>query len=181
MLAALDKEFGGRRKEIFAEIDSKPLGSASLAQVHRAVLTSGESVAIKIQRPGVKATMALDIDIMRTLARRASRYMKGEQMLDLRAVVEEMWATFLEETDFRREAANLAEFAELQPRLCLRCVPESLYRPVQRIRPSHGIRRRHSRRRRGSVGGQRVRPGGNRVEDARQLRDANSRPRVLPR
>lgn len=113
MLAALDKEFGGRRKEIFAEIDSKPLGSASLAQVHRAVLTSGESVAIKIQRPGVKATMALDIDIMRTLARRASRYMKGEQMLDLRAVVEEMWATFLEETDFRREAANLAEFAEL--------------------------------------------------------------------
>lgn len=113
MLAALDKEFGGRRKEIFVEIDSKPLGSASLAQVHRAVLTSGESVAIKIQRPGVKATMALDIDIMRTLARRASRYMKGEQMLDLRAVVEEMWATFLEETDFRREAANLAEFAEL--------------------------------------------------------------------
>lgn len=113
MLAALDKEFGGRRKEIFAEIDSKPLGSASLAQVHRAVLTSGESVAIKIQRPGVKATMALDIDIMRTLARRASRYMKGEQMLDLRAVVEEMWATFLEETDFRREAANLAEFAQL--------------------------------------------------------------------
>lgn len=113
MLAALDKEFGGRRKEIFAEIDSRPLGSASLAQVHRAVLTSGESVAIKIQRPGVKATMALDIDIMRTLARRASRYMKGEQMLDLRAVVEEMWATFLEETDFRREAANLAEFAEL--------------------------------------------------------------------
>ena len=57
--------------------------------------------------------MALDIDIMRMLARRASRYMKGEQMLDLRAVVEEMWATFLEETDFRREAANLAEFAEL--------------------------------------------------------------------
>ena len=113
MLAALDEEFGGRRKEIFAEIDSKPLGSASLAQVHRAVLTSGESVAIKIQRPGVKATMALDIDIMRMLARRASRYMKGEQMLDVRAVVEEMWATFLEETDFRREAANLAEFAEL--------------------------------------------------------------------
>lgn len=113
ILAALDEEFGGRRKEIFAEIDSKPLGSASLAQVHRAVLTSGESVAIKIQRPGVKATMALDIDIMRMLARRASRYMKGEQMLDLRAVVEEMWATFLEETDFRREAANLAEFAKL--------------------------------------------------------------------
>ena len=120
MLAALDKEFGGRRKEIFAEIDSKPLGSASLAQVHRAVLTSGESVAIKIQRPGVKATMALDIDIMRTLARRASRYMKGEQMLDLRAVVEEMWATFLEETDFRREAANLAEFAQLN-RDCVAC------------------------------------------------------------
>lgn len=68
-LAALDKEFGGRRKEILRRNRLETAWRASLAQVHRAVLTSGESVAIKIQRPGVKATMALDIDIMRTLAR----------------------------------------------------------------------------------------------------------------
>lgn len=113
MLSALDKQFGNRRTEIFVHIDPTPLGSASLAQVHRAVLDTGDIVAVKIQRPGVKETMALDIDIMRMFARQASRFMKDEQMLDLRDVVEELWATFLEETDFRREAENLAEFADL--------------------------------------------------------------------
>lgn len=114
MLAALDAEFGrDRRQELFASVDPTPLGSASLAQVHRARLRSGEEVAIKIQRPGVKETMALDIDIMRILARHASKIMKDDQFVDLREVVEEMWATFLEETDFRREAENLEEFARL--------------------------------------------------------------------
>ena len=113
MLAALDDRFGDRRKNIFVHIDPKPLGSASLAQVHRAVLETGDVVAVKIQRPGVKETMALDIDIMRMFARQAARFMKDEQMLDLRDVVEELWATFLEETDFRREAENLAEFAQM--------------------------------------------------------------------
>lgn len=114
MLAAFDAEFGrDRRQELFVSVDPTPLGSASLAQVHRARLRSGEEVAIKIQRPGVKETMALDIDIMRILARHASKIMKDDQFVDLREVVEEMWATFLEETDFRREAENLEEFARL--------------------------------------------------------------------
>ena len=114
MLAALDAEFGHeRREELFASIDPTPLGSASLAQDHRAKLRGGDDVAIKIQRPGVKETMALDIDIMRILARQASNIMKDDQFVDFREVVEEMWATFLEETDFRREAENLEEFARL--------------------------------------------------------------------
>lgn len=113
MLAALDAEYGERRRAIFSSIDPTPLGSASLAQVHRARLATGEQVAVKIQRPGVKATMALDIDIMRMLARQATRVMKDDQFLDLQEVVEEMWSTFLEETDFRREAENLTEFARL--------------------------------------------------------------------
>ena len=113
ILAALDEIYGDACGDVFDAIDSTPLGSASLAQVHKARLATGETVAVKIQRPGVKATMAQDIDIMRMVARQASRFMKDEQMLDLRDVVEELWATFLEETDFAREAANLEEFARL--------------------------------------------------------------------
>lgn len=113
MLEALDDIYGERQGDIFDAIDPTPLGSASLAQVHKARLANGDIVAVKIQRPGVKATMALDIDIMRMVARQASRFMKDDQMLDLRDVVEELWATFLEETDFQREAANLQEFARL--------------------------------------------------------------------
>lgn len=113
MLSAMDSIYGDERKKLFAEIDPKPLGSASLAQVHKARLADGSVVAVKIQRPGVRATMAQDIDIMRIVARQASRFIKDGQMLDLRDVVEELWATFLEETDFKREAANLQEFALL--------------------------------------------------------------------
>lgn len=115
VLATLDKIYGERRREqIFSEIDPTPLGSASLAQVHRAILReSGQEVAIKVQRPGVRLTMAQDIDMMRSLAKHAQRFMKGNQIVDLRDVVEELWQTFLEETDFVKEAQNLAEFAEL--------------------------------------------------------------------
>ncbi len=128
ILAALDDVYGERRGDIFSSIDPTPLGSASLAQVHKARLASGDVVAVKIQRPGVKATMAQDIDIMRLMARQASRVVKGEQMLDLRDVVEEIWATFLEETDFAREAENLQEFARLNKDVafiaCPRVYPE---------------------------------------------------------
>ena len=130
VLATLDTIYGTERRErIFSEIDSKPLGSASLAQVHRAVLReSGEEVAIKVQRPGVRITMAQDIDMMRSLAKYAQRFMKDNQIVDLRDVVEELWQTFLEETDFDKEAQNLAEFAELNKDVaflhCLKPYPQ---------------------------------------------------------
>ena len=69
ILAALDEIYGDARGDVFDAIDPTPLGSASLAQVHKARLATGETVAVKIQRPGVKATMAQDIDIMRMVAR----------------------------------------------------------------------------------------------------------------
>ncbi len=130
VLATLDTIYGKeRREQIFSEIDPTPLGSASLAQVHRAVLReSGELVAIKVQRPGVRVTMAQDIDMMRSLAKHAQRFMKGNQIVDLRDVVEELWQTFLEETDFDKEAQNLAEFAELNKDVaflhCLKPYPQ---------------------------------------------------------
>ena len=112
-LAALEDVYGSRFHAIFRKIDPKPLGSASLAQVHKAELSNGDVVAVKVQRPGVRAVMAQDIDVMRSVAKHVSRFMKDTQMLDLRDVVEELWVTFLEETDFMKEANNLREFAEL--------------------------------------------------------------------
>lgn len=110
---ALEKIYGERFSSIFSSIDPKPLGSASLAQVHKATLSNGDVVAVKVQRPGVRATMAQDIDVMRSVAKRLSRFMKDNQMVDLRDVVEELWSTFLEETDFTKETQNLHEFALL--------------------------------------------------------------------
>lgn len=124
ILAQLDRVYAGRFFDYFESIDPKPLGSASLAQVHRAKLKDGGIVAVKIQRPGVKDVMAQDIDIMRSMARHASHFMKDEQMLDMRDVVEEMWNTFLEETDFVREAENLQLFKRLNADVAFIDCPE---------------------------------------------------------
>ncbi|WP_307739911.1 AarF/UbiB family protein, partial [uncultured Parolsenella sp.] len=110
VIAALEAEYGERLDTIFDAIGELPLGSASVAQVHRARLASGEDVAIKIQRPHVQEVMARDIDIMRSLVRHLTPFFKGDQFLDLTSVVEELWDTFREETDFLVEARNLEEF-----------------------------------------------------------------------
>lgn len=106
----LTAEYGRPISEIFADINPTPLGSASLAQVHRATLITGEDVAVKVQRPGVRETMALDVSIMRSIARAATKLLPSAQVVDLGGVVEELWDTFESETDFLVEARNLSEF-----------------------------------------------------------------------
>lgn len=113
VLQTLEHEYGRPLGQIFSSIDPTPLGSASVAQVHRATLLDGSDVAVKVQRPGVQETMARDLDIMRVMARRLSRLVKADQIVDLNLVVEEMWGSFREETDFLAEARNLREFHEL--------------------------------------------------------------------
>ena len=109
VLGTLENEYQRPIDEIFEHIDTTPLGSASLAQVHRATLKTGEDVAVKVQRPGVRETMAQDVSIMRSLAKGATKIMHSSQVV-FRGVVEELWETFDEETNFLNEARNLAEF-----------------------------------------------------------------------
>jgi len=110
VLDTLTHEYGRPVEEIFLHIDAVPLGSASLAQVHRAKLLTGEDVAVKVQRPGVREIMAQDVSIMRTIAKAAAKMVPSAQVVDLRGVVEELWDTFESETDFLVEARNLSEF-----------------------------------------------------------------------
>ena len=128
VIEALRDIYGDRFEQEFDAVDPKPLGSASLAQVHKARLRNGDVVAVKVQRPGVKATMAQDIDIMRVLVARISRFLPEDQVLNFSEVVEEMWKTFLEETDFECEAENLKLFKQLNSRVvyidCPKVYPE---------------------------------------------------------
>lgn len=110
VLDTLRMEYDTPIEEIFDAIDDVPLGSASVAQVHKARLVTGETVAIKVQRPHVQEIMAQDISIMRSLAKHSSAVMGDEQVLDLQSVVDELWQSFREETDFLVEARSLEEF-----------------------------------------------------------------------
>ena len=84
--------------------------------MHRATLKTGEDVAIKVQRPGVRETMAQDVSIMRSIAKAATKVIRTSQIVDLKGVVEELWDTFESETDFLIEARNLAGFKRFAAR-----------------------------------------------------------------
>ena len=100
VLRCLEEEYGQRLGQMFDAIDPNPLGSASLAQVHRARLVTGEDVAVKVQRPGAQQVMAQDIDIIRSVVRIVSKFVNTDQFVDLHGVVEELWTSFREETNF---------------------------------------------------------------------------------
>ncbi|NLQ13365.1 AarF/ABC1/UbiB kinase family protein [Olsenella sp. KGMB02461] len=110
VLEVLEHEYDKPVAELFEVIGEKPLGSASIAQVHRARLTTGQDVALKVQRPRVREVMGQDIEIMRTVVRHLSPFMGGDQFVDLKSVVSELWDSFNEETDFLVEAKNLQEY-----------------------------------------------------------------------
>ena len=128
MLDTLRGEYEKPLEELFDAIDDKPLGSASVAQVHKARLITGELVAVKVQRPGIRETMAQDIQIMRSVARQAKRVIGDEQFLDVTSVVEELWQSFREETDFLHEARSLEEFRRNNADVaCVTCPAPYLY------------------------------------------------------
>ena len=106
-------DFGKTPDELFAEFSHEPLGAASIGQVHTAKLRqSGEDVVVKIQRPGIREKIALDIRIMRYLAHKLERL--NETMARCRPVqvVDEFAYSLGRELDYRVEAGNLLLFAK---------------------------------------------------------------------
>lgn len=108
----LEEELGSALETIFESFDPEPLGSASIGQVHRAVLKSGEQVAVKIQKPGVEGIIKNDIAIMLFLARRINSYIPKLRIYNLPGIVEEFERSILKEIDYQNEAMNLKRFRQ---------------------------------------------------------------------
>ena len=99
--------------EIFLSFESQSIGSASIAQVHRAVLRNGNPVVVKVQRPGIKEVMGRDVAILRKAISLVKLAPDLGDPLDFKVMLEEMWVVAQQEMDFLIEASHLEEFEKL--------------------------------------------------------------------
>ncbi len=108
----IEEELGDRPEVIYAEISDLPIAAASLGQVYKGKLWSGETVAIKVQRPGLANSIALDLHVVRTLAIWAQNNFKQIRS-NLVSIVDEFAERIFEEMDYENEGRNAEKFAEL--------------------------------------------------------------------
>jgi ubiquinone biosynthesis protein len=110
--ATVTTELRAKLSKIFAEFDEVPIATASLGQVHRAVLRSGREVAVKVQRPHVREQILQDLEALDELARVLDRFTNITKSVDLPRVLEEFRRTLLSELDYMQEARNLIAIGE---------------------------------------------------------------------
>jgi ubiquinone biosynthesis protein len=109
----IEEELGSRLSGVFTRIDREPLGSASMAQVHRAVLRDGRVVAVKVQRPGIRPQILEDMDVISEIASTFDEHVGAARRAGLVSMVDEFRRVLLDELDFRHEAANLKVLGEV--------------------------------------------------------------------
>ncbi|WP_067499211.1 AarF/ABC1/UbiB kinase family protein [Actinoplanes sp. TFC3] len=103
---ALIEAYGTAQPDTFRTLDEEPVASGSVACVYRATLSTGETVALKLRRPGVEPIMRLDLDLMRVVATVLAR-LPMFRNVPVVQVVDSMCAAVLGQLDFEREADNL--------------------------------------------------------------------------
>jgi len=106
--ATLERAYGRPHVEVFRSIDPVPVASASVAQVHFAVLSDGREAAVKVLRPGIRETIAQDVGLLYALAEWVGRFAEGRRLRP-REVVSEFERTIGDELDLLREAANASQ------------------------------------------------------------------------
>jgi len=108
-VAIIEKAFGETVGELFESFEEQPLASASIAQVHSAVLKTGENVVVKVLRPDVLPVIKRDISLLYIIAELAAKYSSQLRRLRPVEVIEEYEKTILDELDLLREAANASQ------------------------------------------------------------------------
>ncbi|HVE97549.1 MAG TPA: AarF/UbiB family protein [Mycobacteriales bacterium] len=117
-------EIGARISRAFREFDNIPLASASLGQVHRAVLRDGRAVAVKVQRPGIRDGILDDLDALRELAEFADSHSRTARRYGFAGMLEEFRKSMLRELDYEQEARNLQTLGENLTRFSRIHVPQ---------------------------------------------------------
>ncbi|HKP47268.1 MAG TPA: AarF/ABC1/UbiB kinase family protein, partial [Pyrinomonadaceae bacterium] len=109
--ARIESELGKPLAECYAEIDSEPIASASLGQVYRARLFTGEEVAVKVQRPNLQQTISFDVAILYRLIKLVNRiFPKANENADWEGMLREFYSTIFDEMDYVKEGRNADRF-----------------------------------------------------------------------
>ena len=109
--ARIESELGRPVHECYTEIDSEPIASASLGQVYRARLATGEEVAVKVQRPDLAETISIDVAILYRLVKLTNRFFpKANENADWEGMLHEFHHTIFEELDYVKEGRNADRF-----------------------------------------------------------------------
>lgn len=106
------EEIGDRISKAFKSFNKEPMASASIGQVHEAVLHSGEKVAVKIQRPGIRKRFVEDLDTLMTISEKAEQHSETARKFSLHSIIEELRYILLQELDYQKEAQNLIVLKE---------------------------------------------------------------------
>lgn len=108
--ATIEKELGKKIPELFHNFEPIPLAAASLGQVHKAVLHTGESVVVKVQRPGLKKLFEIDLQILKGITRYFQNHPKWGRGRDWLGIYEECCRILWEEIDYLNEGRNADTF-----------------------------------------------------------------------
>jgi ubiquinone biosynthesis protein len=125
--ALIERAFGRRIEDVFASFEAEAVASASIAQVHFAVLRDGREVAVKVLRPGMLQVIDQDLSLLHLLARWIERLSADGKRLKPREVVAEFDGYLHDELDLVREAANAAQLRRNMAGLNLVLVPEMVW------------------------------------------------------
>lgn len=113
VIALIEKETGKKINELFSSFSEQTLGSASIGQVHRATLFSGEEVAVKVQRPQARAKINSDLSLLRELVRLTENQIKKYGILNPGEVVEAFEKSMLQELDYTIELRHMEQFRKV--------------------------------------------------------------------
>jgi predicted unusual protein kinase regulating ubiquinone biosynthesis (AarF/ABC1/UbiB family) len=114
VVSVIESELRRPVGQLFSSLESEATAAASLGQVHKAVLaTTGEVVAVKVQRPNIQRLVNMDLSTIRFVIWVISRFVNTSEFIDLMAFYREFRRTIFEEIDYVREAANARRFAEM--------------------------------------------------------------------
>ena len=111
-MACIEEDLGAPVDDLFEELEREPISAASLGQVHRGVLKNGQRVAVKVQRPGLREQITLDLYIVRNIAAWLNSNI-GLIRSDLVALIDELGKRVFEEMDYLNEADNAERFRDL--------------------------------------------------------------------